>query len=497
MGRQPSFVVEDQSAVIAFLEARLAPQKRIDTHGAVVFLAGERAYKLKRAVKFPYMDFSTPARRAAMCAAEIEINHKLAPEIYLGTAAVTRGADGGLALSDVGDAAAANAVDWLVVMRRFDEEGMFDRLAGRGALTPDMMAALGARVAAYHDTLAPVAGFSGPDDYRRSVAADVRQLQEQGDRLDPAVTESLATALPMALEPFLDLVARRAAAGAVRRCHGDLHLRNIVLIDGKPVPFDAIEFSEKIASIDVLYDIAFALMDLCDRDLGALANRLLNEWLWRIAELPGAPHEEALALLPHFLSRRATVRAFVEASGAALAGKASEEARTYQRLALKFLQPAPPRVLAIGGLSGSGKTTLALKMAPGIGRAPGAVVVRSDVERKRLAGVALEERMPAGSYTPQASARVYAAFLARAERVLQAGQSVVLDAVFARQGERAAAEALARQAGVPFEGIWLDVPKEVAQARIANRKGDASDATPDVVERQFGYDLGTITWQRR
>ena len=153
--------------------------------------------------------------------------------------------------------------------------------------------------------------------------------------------------------------------------------------------------------------------------------------------------------------------------------------------------------MAIGGLSGSGKTTLALKMAPGIGRAPGAVVVRSDVERKRQAGVALEERMPAGSYTPEASAGIYAAFLARAERVLRAGQSVVLDAVFARQSERAAAEALARQAGVPFEGIWLDVPKEVAQARIANRKGDASDATPAVVERQFGYDLGTITWERR
>ena len=162
-----------------------------------------------------------------------------------------------------------------------------------------------------------------------------------------------------------------------------------------------------------------------------------------------------------------------------------------------FLKPAPPRLLAIGGLSGSGKTTLALKLAPEIGRAPGAVVVRSDVERKRLAGVALEERMPAGSYTPEASARVYAAFLARAERVLRAGHSVVLDAVFAREDERQAAEALARRVGVPFEGIWLDVPKEVAQARVAARQGDASDATPAVVERQFGYDLGRIDWERR
>jgi aminoglycoside phosphotransferase family enzyme/predicted kinase len=491
----PSFVVEDQSEVIDFLTKHLAPERRIDTHGAVVFLTRDRGYKLKRAVKFPYMDFSTAKRRGAMCAAEIEINHRLAPEIYLGTAPVNR-RDGKLALGDVGEHA-DDAVDWLVVMRRFDEEGLFDRMADRRALTPEMMAALGARVAGYHDALAPVSGFSGADDYRRSVAADIRQLREQGDRLDQSITEALATALPDALEAHIELVARRAGAGAVRRCHGDLHLRNIVLIDGKPVPFDAIEFSERMASIDVLYDLAFTLMDLCERGLPALANRLLNEWLWRIAELPQAPHDEALALLPHFLSRRACVRAFVDAAGAALAAKGYEGPRAYQRMALDFLKPEPPRLLAIGGLSGSGKSTLALKLAPQIGRAPGAVVVRSDVERKRHAGIALEQRMPPGSYSADASAKVYAVFMARAECVLRAGYSVVLDAVFAREDERAAAEALALKVGVPFEGIWLDVPKEVAQARVTNRKADASDATAAVVERQFGYDLGRVTWQRR
>ena len=495
MTAAPSFVVEDQSEVIDFLAAHLRPERRIDTHGAVVFLTRERGYKLKRAVKFPYMDFSTAERRGAMCTAEIAINHRLAPEVYLGTAPVRR-RDGKLGLGEVGEQA-DDAVDWLVVMRRFDEDGLFDRLADRRALTPEMMAALGARIAAYHDTLPPVSGFSGPDDYRRSVAADIRQLREQGDRLDQSITEGLAESLPRALEAHIDVVARRAGAGAVRRCHGDLHLRNIVLIDGQPVPFDAIEFSERMASIDVLYDLAFTLMDLCERGARPLANRLLNEWLWRIADIQQAPHDEALALMPHFLSRRACVRAFVDAAGAAVAGRGYEGARAYQRLALDFLQPAPPRLLAIGGLSGSGKTTLAMKLAPEIGCAPGAVVVRSDVERKRHAGIALEQHMPAGSYSADASARVYAAFMARAERVLHAGYSVVLDAVFARKDERAAAEALALKAGVPFEGIWLDVPKDVAQARVAGRKADASDATTAVVERQFGYDLGEITWQRR
>jgi uncharacterized protein len=494
MADRPSFVVEDQSEVIGFLEERLAPARKIDTHGAVVFLSGDLGYKLKRAVKFPYMDFSTVERRAEMCAAEVEFNRRMAPEIYLGTLPIKRVPE--LVLGELNEKA-PDAADWLVVMRRFDEACLFDQMAERGALTPELMAALGARVAQVHDSLPVVRGdFCRPDNYRHSVASDVRQVADHGDRLDPAISRMLAVALPGALEPFVGLVGRRVEAGAIRRCHGDLHLRNIVLIDGCPMPFDAIEFSERIANIDVMYDIAFALMDLCHRGLRALANRLLNEWLWRIADLPGAPHYEALALLPMFLARRACIRAYVDSSITAVIGADNEPAREYQRSAMAFLEPAAPRLMAVGGLSGSGKTTHALKIAPEIGRAPGAVVVRSDVERKRMAGVALEERMPAGSYTSDSSAKVYAAMLDRAEKALRAGHSVVLDAVFAKPEERAEAEVLAHNVGVSFEGIWLDIPKDLAQARVAARTGDASDATPAVVERQFGYDLGEIGWKR-
>ncbi len=494
MAARPSFVIEDQSEVIDFLAKCLAPAKKIDTHGAVVFLSGDRGFKMKRAVKFPYMDFSTVERRAAMCAAEVEFNERMAPEIYLGTMPVRR--TPALVLGELNEKA-VDAADWLVVMRRFDETCLFDQMAERGALTSDLMAALGARVAQVHDSLPVIRGsFCQPEAYRDSVASDVRQVTDHGDRLDTEISRRLAVALPGALEPFLELVARRVAAGAIRRCHGDLHLRNIVLIDGKPMPFDAIEFSERIANIDVMYDIAFTLMDLCHRGLRPLANRLLNEWLWRIADLPGAPHHEALALLPMFLARRACIRAYVDSSVTAVSGADNAPARAYQRSAMTFLEPAPPRLMAVGGLSGSGKTTYALKIAPEIGRVPGAVVVRSDVERKRLAGVALEERMPAGSYTPESSAQVYAAMLDRGGQALRAGHSVILDAVFAKPEERAAAEALARKLGVPFEGTWLDIPKDVAQARVAARTGDASDATPAVVERQFGYDLGEISWKR-
>jgi aminoglycoside phosphotransferase family enzyme/predicted kinase len=495
----PSFVVEDQGELIAFLERTLRPERRIDTHGAVVLLSGERAYKLKRAVKFPYMDFSTLQRRADFCRAEVAINRKLAPQLYLGVMAVRRAADGTLSLGEL-DGQPDDAADWLVVMRRFDEDGLLDRMAARGTLTPELMALLGARIAAFHDGAPPISGFSGPEDYRRSVAADIREMRARGEGLIPELSEALAGALPAALEPHLALVARRAGAGAVRHCHGDMHLRNIVLVpnasDGMPVPFDAIEFSERIASIDVLYDLAFALMDLLHRGPRPLANRLLNEWLWRIEEIPEATHDETLALLPLFLARRAAIRAFVDAAAARVKGEVDEGARAYQRTAFAVIQPSPPSLLAIGGLSGSGKTTLALKQAPEIGRAPGAVVVRSDVERKRQAGVALEDRMPGGSYTPEASARAYAACLARAERILKAGHSAIFDAVCARPEERAAVEALAARLGVPFEGIWLDVPKDVALSRVAARQGDASDATPAVVERQFGYELGEIRWKR-
>ena len=162
---RPAFVVEDQSEVIDHLQAHLRADRRIDTHGAVVFLAGDRAYKLKRAVKFPYMDFSTVERRRAMCHAEIEINRRLAPEIYLGVEEVRT---------------PSGKSDWVVVMRRFDEGGLLDRLADRGALTPALMAALGARIARFHDGLAPIRdGFGRPDDYRHSIDADIRQMRDE------------------------------------------------------------------------------------------------------------------------------------------------------------------------------------------------------------------------------------------------------------------------------------------------------------------------------
>jgi hypothetical protein len=270
----------------------------------------------------------------------------------------------------------------------------------------------------------------------------------------------------------------------------------VVLLDGQPTLFDAIEFNDAIACIDVFYDLAFLLMDLDYRDLRPFANLVLNRYLQQRDE------SAALPLLPLLLSMRAAVRAKVAASLEAVAegdadkAKQSHEAGVYFRRALDYLSPPPPRLIAVGGLSGSGKTTLARALAPQIGAAPGALHLRSDVLRKQLAGVPELERLPASAYTVEASASVYAELARRAAQGLAAGHSVVVDAVFARPEERADIEAVAQAAGVGFTGFWLAADRSVLTARVQGRRSDASDADARVVERQLTYDLGTITWQK-
>jgi predicted kinase len=263
------------------------------------------------------------------------------------------------------------------------------------------------------------------------------------------------------------------------------------------VLFDAIEFSETIATIDVLYDLAFLLMDLARRGQAKAANIVFNRYL----DLRRAPEDlSGLAALPLFLATRAGVRALVTADRAhemmpASAHGERAEALGYFRSALAHLAPRQPRLVCIGGFSGTGKSTLARHLAPSIGVAPGALHVRSDVERKMLAKVEQTTHLDAAHYTEEASARVYRAVIDRAGTALAAGHSVIVDAVFAKEGERRAAEDLARRSGATFLGIWLAAPPAILKSRVTHRHGDASDATADVVDRQLRYDTGTIAWQ--
>jgi uncharacterized protein len=465
-----------------------APVERIDTHASIVFLAGPFAYKLKRAVKYQFLDFSTLEKRRLACLNELRLNTRTAPQLYLEVIPITRGEDGGFHLMGEG-----KAVEWALKMRRFDQAGLYDHMAVEGRLALSAMPALAKEIAEFH---ASADRALTPEQcvlpFRAIIADNAEALAANPDIFPPEAAAGLARLTRETFGRLSPILQARGRGGYVRHCHGDLHLRNIVAIDDSPVLFDAIEFDDKIATIDVLYDLAFLLMDLGKRGLEVHANAVLNSYLERTR---GTGNLLGLATLPFFLSLRAMIRAKVEllraerTSGGEAAG-ARAEAGAYFEFARSLLAPAAPRLIAIGGLSGSGKSAISRAIAPHLGAFPGAVHVRSDVERKRLFGAALKEKLPQRAYTAHVSAQVYAMCHKRARLALDGGQAVIVDAVHAKPQERAAMADLAADAGVPFVGLWLEAPGEVLRERIARRKGDVSDATPSVVETQLGYDIG-------
>lgn len=496
-GTGNSHIVADQSEVIAFLSR---PEtygvsenpRRIDTHAAIVFLAGDHAYKMKRAVRYPFLDFSTLEKRRAVCEAEIVLNRPNAPELYLATVPVVR-RGGSLAIGGRG-----KVVEWLVRMRRFDPEDTLDHVAERGELSDEIIAALVAAISRLHRN-APVGdGDAATRRLGEWMRGNVKELAESPDAVPPGEVEELRQSSQAEFDRLRDLLLARGREGFVHRCHGDLHLRNIVLIDGRPVLFDALEFDDTLSTHDVLYDLAFLLMDLWQRGMHAEANRVLNRYLWLNYPVENI---DGCALLPLLMSIRAAIRAKVAVSMARIEDRRKArgeiaDARRYFSWARAFLAPSEPVMVAVGGLSGSGKTTVSAVLAADLGRAPGALHLRSDVERKRLFRVGETDRLPASAYTKQASDEVYARLRDKADRALRAGSSVVVDAVHADPAERTAIEAVAEENGASFIGIWLEASESILLERVSARTGDASDADADVVRRQLAQELGRIGWRR-
>jgi aminoglycoside phosphotransferase family enzyme/predicted kinase len=483
----------DQDEVITFLAdpasyaARSERVDRRETHGALVFLAGEDAWKIKRAVRFPYMDLSTLDKRKAMCVRELEINRRTAPEIYLGCVPITRTREGRLAFGGDGE-----PVEWAVRMRRFDERALLGRMAEAGPLPPGLVNDLADAVYASHRAAPPAAGVEGADRFRRLMASVSATLASVAAMFDPGRLESLHDRMAVQLRGTAAVLDARAAAGCVRHCHGDLHLNNIVLWHGRPVLFDALEFDDELATTDTLYDLAFLLMDLDIRGQPAAANAVLNRWLWRSG---AALDLQGLRALPLFLGLRAAIRAMVTAERAGqeredAQARHRDDAGSYLGAALGWLLPPAPRLIAVGGLSGTGKSTLARTLAPRIGPSPGAVHLRSDLERKSLFRVDETTRLGPEAYTRPASDTVYAVLCEKMHHVLAAGHAGIVDAVFATPEERAEIERVAAGLGVPFRGLWLEASPDVLLARVAARTGDASDATPDVVRQQLAYEPG-------
>ena len=468
-----------------------AAVERLDTHASLIFLIGARAFKMKRAVAFSYLDYSTLALRKRYCEAELAQGRRLAPLLYRRLHAVTRERDGRLGLDGAGE-----PVEWLLEMWRFDQGALFDRLAEAGRLTPPLMRELADEIAEFHSA-AEAARDRGGSAAVSALIQDIEvNLGLAGKVLDADAVRALKDAQASASSRLAPLLDQRRAAGKVRRCHGDLHLRNICLIEGKPTLFDPIEFSDELATIDVLYDLAFLLMDLHHRGHDELGNRVLNRYLDRTEDQGG------LAALPLFLSLRAGIRAHVTAaaatrqSSAEEAAKLTAESRAYLALAIELLSPRAPSLVAIGGLSGTGKTSLAHALAPALGPVPGARILRSDVLRKRSFGVPPETRLPATAYEPAVSERVYLMLSAEVAETLAAGYAVLADAVFLRPEERRAIAEVARSKGVAFTGLWLEAAPGSLARRIESRGQDASDADVAVMRRQAALDPGPIEWRR-
>jgi aminoglycoside phosphotransferase family enzyme/predicted kinase len=490
----------DQAEVIAFLSdpasypAKPGRVERFETHGALVFLAGKEAWKIKRAVRFPYMDFSTLDKRKVACAREVEINRRLAPEIYLGCVPITRARDGRLALGGSGE-----IIEWAVRMLRFDQAALLSHIADAGPIASDLANDLADVVLQAHQAAVPTASDHAAGRMERLIASVSATLATLPDTFDTAEVQRFRERAASAMHRAAAALDRRAAAGLVRRCHGDLHLNNIVLWRGRPLLFDAIEFDEELATIDTLYDLAFLLMDLDNRGQRDAANIVLNRYLWR----SGADLDvRGLAALPLFLGVRAAIRAMVTAERAAqehtdAGAHHRQSARDYLHAAIVYLARCPPRLIAVGGLSGTGKSTLARALAPEVGPAPGAVHLRSDLERKRLHGVAETVRLGPEAYTQAANDKVYAILYEKAQDVLAAGHAVIGDAVFAKPEERARIEAVAAELGIPFQGLWLRAPIEQLLDRVAARRGDASDATPEIVRHQLDWQPGglSVNWK--
>ncbi|WP_105418507.1 bifunctional aminoglycoside phosphotransferase/ATP-binding protein [Neorhizobium sp. T25_27] len=486
-------MTDDQSATVVFLAKPASyglavPVERMETHISMIFLVGDRVYKLKKALKLPYVDFSTAAIREGACRKEVALNSETAPGLYIGLRRITRSDTCTLEFDGDGP-----LVDAVVEMSRFEQGQLFDQMAAAGRLTPELMTQTARMIAFYHRR-APVVSKGGG-------AANIGAVLDINDAgfatsrvFGPAELVKVSESFRSRLVRHSELLDRRALAGKVRRCHGDLHLRNICLLDGKPCLFDCIEFNLGIATVDVLYDLAFLLMDLWHRGFPDLANLVVNRYL------DEADDEDGFCLLPFLMAIRAAVRAHVTATQAEEPGQnvagLAQEARSYFDLAHALLREVPPRLIAIGGLSGSGKTTVADHLAAKVGAPPGARIIESDRIRKALHGVPAETRLPVSAYQPDVSEKVYCEMARHAELILAQGGSVVADAVFDDPVNRRLIEDVATRTGAGFRGIWLEADRELLWQRVRERAGGPSDATTDVLSGQLARKPSDITWRK-
>lgn len=458
----------------------------IETHISWVLLAGEYAYKIKKPVDLGFLDFSTLPKRKHFCEEELRLNRRLAPQIYLAVVAITGTAD------DPRLGGTGEAIEYAVKMRRFAQEAQLDRLLARGALESAHIDALADELARFHGEIA-VAGPGTPFGEPDAVYAPMHENFEQiGPRVDAAARAPLARLAQWtqaARDRLAPVLAARKRDGFIRECHGDAHLANMALIDSQVLLFDCLEFNDNLRWIDVMSELAFAVMDLDDRGRPDFGWRLLNRYLEQTGDYAG------LQLLRFYQVYRALVRAKVAAIRCSQPGLSPDERaravsayQSYIELAERYTQPRATALMITHGVSGSGKSTVAQMLV----ETHGAVRVRSDVERKRLAGLPPMARsdsgLDAGLYSADLSRRTYARLGELARTIIGAGLPVIVDATFLKRAQRDAMRTLAASLGVPFVILDTAAPEDVLRARVRVRRDlghDVSEATAAVLERQL------------
>lgn len=477
--------------------------KHIETHLSHIFKVGKIVLKLKRAVKFNFVDQSTVALRKAACQKELLLNKRNAPDLYICIAPIVV-EDGKIYadLSDIDSKVGKDisappisdnlVVDWVVVMHRFDDNFQFSVMADQNLLTSPSIRKLTDLISGFHKASEETTESSGYSGFSEIIEMLCQNFSNSDGRILNRKSIGLwQSKIRPSLEQHRNLLECRRRNGYVRRCHGDLHLGNICLFHNTPTLFDCIEFSDDMSLIDVYYDLAFLVMDLLHRDYPSFANEVLSRYVEATNDYDGLP------LLRFFVSIRAAIRAMV---GALPHSSPDEQNQSQQYLDLAnamLLPPPAPLLIAIGGPSGTGKSTLARSICKLIGSGIDAVVIRSDGLRKRMAGVEPEMKLPFDHYTQDISRKVYEEMLKRAETTLKAGTSVIIDATFINPESRGQAENIALNRSIPFFGLWLTAHEALLASRIRSRHNDASDSDENIMRRQMKtLNSQEIGWHR-
>ncbi len=460
----------------------------IETHISIVVLTGPFAYKIKKPVDLGFLDFTTLEKRRLFCDEELRLNSRLAPEIYLDVARIC-GTPQSPRIGGTGE-----IIEYAVRMREFPQEALADRVLARGELTPRQVDALSAGIARFHcdaPRSSRIDGFSTPEAVLAPALqnfAQIRILPGQAGFMP--VLEKVEAWTRREHARLREILAGRKREGLVRECHGDLHLGNIVILEGEPRAFDCIEFNPELRWIDVMNEVAFLVMDFQAAGRTDFARRFLNGYLEATGDYAG------MRVLRYYCAYRAMVRAKVMLMRAGQQGCTPEDLVSatalfgrYLSVAASCAQPCRSFVLITHGFSGSGKTTLSQPLV----ELTGAIRVRSDVERKRIHGLAPKDRsgsgITEGLYRPEATESTYGRLLDLARIVVEAGHGVIVDATFLERRQRDRFRALAARAGVPFLIVDFTASEKILRSRIlarSERGADASDADLAVLEHQLG-----------